>query len=775
MMKKLLLPLLFSGVLKAQSITGHVQDKDGGPLPGATVLLMSDTLLIQGKFTDSLGRFGFEDLAPSKKYFLKISAIGLHPFQTAPVNPPFDFQKIVLQESEAVKLDEVVVKGKKPMIENEIDRTIVNVDAMPGANTGNAYSLLEKTPGVSVVNNTLSLNGKQNVSVMINGRPSHLSGKDLENYLKSLSATDIEKIELIDNPPAKYDAAGGAIINLKLRVNRKAGWAGSVNLSHNAGKYWRNYDGLSLNYNLGKIHAYASGGYFNERYEDVESRQTHFLKENFEVGQELRNNSRSRGFSFHSGLDYFLSDKTTMGVFYRNSRPDVPSFRTVENQEAGHPLTTLNNNLETKTYDGASAYFTQKFGKRELSLEINQVRYLSDATQNFENVGNDTFRYVLATKIRTRSASLDYIHPITKGNMEAGIKATFMDNDNDNRYDDLTESVFQTDWSRSNHFLYHENINAAYVSGQREFKRWGIKAGLRAETTHAEGTQLGNEVVPRSGFDRSYVNVFHNLFINYKLDSAGKNTLTFITLRRLVRPYYLYLNPFMQYRDPYNYATGNPELNPQIQNRYELEYRYSGGLKIGFHYNPFKDIILPTTETIDNIFYTKQDNIAEGYMYMFNVFVNNRFTKWWSFNYAARLAHIGLRGKLYVENLDYSINVLRGELINNFRISDKMSAWHYVNYATKDYTGQTVTRGRFMMNLGFQYKFLNDKASLNVSFDDIFHSWKTRNFSTNITNAYVTSAAYSDTRRVGISLNYRFGNNKEMKRGKSSNANDDRI
>ncbi|MCD8538489.1 MAG: outer membrane beta-barrel protein [Leadbetterella sp.] len=604
--------------------------------------------------------FRFEKLSPHRAYFLKVTAVGFSPLQTEQVKPPFVFPGITLEESEAVRLNEVTIQGKKPMIENEIDRTIVNVEAMPGANTGNAYSLLEKTPGVNVTGNSISLNGKQNVSVMVNGRPTHLGGKDLENYLKSLSATDIEKIELIDNPPARYDASGGAIINLKLRLNRKAGWAASLNLSHNAGKYRRNYDGLSFNYNLGKVHAYASGGYFNERYEDVESRQTRFLKENYTVEQESVNTARSRGFSAHGGLDYFLSGKTTMGVFYRNSRPDAPSFRTVENRELLHPLTTRNDNREKKTYDGASAYFVQKLGKRELALEVNQVRYLNDAVQHFENIGQEEFRYVLDTRIRTRSAALDYTHPITKGRFEAGMKTTFMDNDNDNRYEDRTENGFNPDWSRSNHFQYHENINALYLSGQREFKRWSVKAGLRAETTHAEGLQLGNEAVPESGFKRSYVNLFHNLFLNYKLDSAGKNTLSFITLRRLVRPYYLYLNPFMQYRDSYNYTTGNPELDPQIQNRYELEYRYTGSFRIGFHYNPFKDVILPTTRTIDNVFYTQHDNIAEGYMYMLNVFVNNNFTKWWSFNYSARLAHVGLRGKVYVENLDYSVRVLRG-------------------------------------------------------------------------------------------------------------------
>jgi hypothetical protein len=775
-MKKLVLLLLFSGILKAQSISGVVKDKNNEALVGATVLLISDTLLIQGRFTDSLGQFNFEELKADQPYLLKVKSIGFSDYQSEEVKAPFPFLRIVLHDAEDIKLDEVIIKGKKPMIENEIDRTIVNVDAMPGGNTGNVYSLLEKTPGVSVANTTISLNGKQGVSILINGRPSNLSGKDLENYLKSLSASDIEKIELIENPPAKYDASGGAIINLKLRMNRQAGWTGSVNISHNAGKYWRNNDGLSLNYNLGKVHAYASGGYFNEQYQDVESRQTRFLKENYLVNQETENMSNSKGVSFHGGLDYFLSGKTTMGVFYRNSQPKVSSLRTIEsNRESINPLTTVNNNLEAKTYDGASAYLTQKLGKRELSLEVNQVRYRNDATQNFENLDQDEFRYVLGTKIRTRSASLDYVHPIKRGNLEAGVKTTFMDNDNENTYQDFTESSYQTDWSKSNHFQYHENINAIYVSGQREFKRWSIKAGIRAETTRAEGIQLGNAEVPRSGFERTYANVFHNLFLNYKLDSAGKNTLTFVTQRRLLRPYYLYLNPFMLYRDPYNYSTGNPELNPQIQNRYEIIYRNRGKWTVAFHVNPFKDVILPTTQTIDTIFYTKNDNIAEGYMYMLAFGLNTQLTKWWNVNYTARLAHIGLRGKLYVENLDYSINVLRGELNNTFKVSDKMSVWHYVNYETKDYNGQTVTRARIRMNLGLQYKLMKNKASLNVSFDDVFHSWRNRNFSTNITNAYITSIAYSDTRRIGASLNYRFGNNKAVKKGKSSNANDDRI
>lgn len=774
-MKKLLLLLLMTGKVFAQTISGNVTDKKNEPVPGATVTLYADSLLVQGKFTDSLGVFRFDQLNTGRKYRVKVSYIGYRPYQSGPVEPPHTFTNLVLEESGEIALNEVVVQGRKPMIENEIDRTIVNVDAMPGGNTGNAFSLLEKTPGVNVRDNSISLNGKSGVMVFINGRPTHLGGRDLENYLKSLPAGDIEKIELIDNPPAKYDAAGGAIINLKLRTNRKAGWAGSVNLSHNAGKYWRNYDGLSLNYNFGKINVYGSGGYFREDYQDAELRETRFLKENQLVEQDISNHARSKGFSFHSGLDYFLSDKSTMGVFYRNSRPAAPSLRTVESREAGEYLTTFNNNREAKTYDGLAAYFMQKFGKRELALEVNQVRYLNNATQDFENIGKEEFRYLLDTRIRTRAASLDYMHPISGGRLEAGVKATFMDNNNNNRYEEPEEGIFRPVWSKSNHFLYHENINAAYLSGQREFKRWGFKAGLRAETTHAEGTQLGNEEVPKSAFDRRYVNIFHNLIISYKLDSAGKNMLTFVTLRRLVRPYYLYLNPFMQYRDPYNYSTGNPELNPQIQNRYELTYRYKGKWMAGFHINPFKDVILPTTETIDNIFYTKQDNIAEGYMYMLHFGLNTRLTKWWDINYTARLAHIGLRGKLYVENLDYSIRVLRGELNNTFRVSDKLTVSNYVNYATKDYNGQIVTRGRFMMNLGLQYRLMKDKASLNVSFDDIFHSWKNRAYSTNVTNAYITSLSYSDSRRAGVSLNYRFGNNKEMKKGKSSNANDDRI
>ncbi|WP_367913834.1 outer membrane beta-barrel protein [Leadbetterella sp. DM7] len=774
-MKKIILLLLFTGNVFAQTISGNVINRQNEPVTGATVTLYADSLLVQGKFTDSSGLFRFDQLNADRKYIVKITYIGYKPYRSGPVEASYTFNNLVLEESGETALNEVVVQGRKPMIENEIDRTIVNVEAMPGGNTGSAYSLLEKTPGVNVRDNSVSLNGKSGVAVFINGRPTNLAGRDLENYLKSLAAADIEKIELIDNPPARYDAAGGAIINLKLRQNRNIGWAGSLNASHGTGKYWRNFDGVSLNYNQGKIYTYVSGGYFNETYEEKEWRDTRFLDENVTVSTAIRNLSQSRGFNVHGGLDYFLSDKTTVGVFYRNSRPFSPSERTIVNREAALAYSVINPNEENKTFDGASAYISQKFnGKgRELSLEVNQVRYLMDGTQRFNS--SEPFEYVLDTRIRTRSVNIDYVHPIKGGNLEAGMKSSFMNNNNNNRYFDIAESGPVIDWPKTNHFLYKENINAAYVSGSKRFRRWDLKAGIRVETTRAEGLQLGNEAVERSGFERSYVNVFHNFILSYKLDSAGTRVLTFLTQKRLVRPYYLYLNPFMQYRDPYNYATGNPELNPQLQNRYEINFRTGGKYEIAAHYNPFTDVILPTTETIDNKFYTKYDNIAKGYMYMTSVGLHSRLAKWWNVNYTVRATHMGLRGKIYVENLDYSINVARIELNNHFTLARNLTASSYINYASKDLNGQVVTKARYMVNLGFQYKFLKEKASLNVSVDDLFHSWKNRSWSTNVTNAYITSLSYFDSRRVGVSLNYRLGNNKEMKKGKSSNANDDRI
>lgn len=774
-MKKLLLLLLITGKIFGQAISGKIIDKKNEAIPGLTVTLYSDSLLVQGKITDSSGVFHFERLSTDRKYTLRVSGVGYRSYHSEPVDAPHIFSKLVLEESGATALNEIVVQGRKPMIENEIDRTIVNVDAMPGGSTGTAYNLLEKTPGVSVRDNSASLNGRSGVAVFINGRPTHLGGRDLENYLKSLAAADIEKIELIDNPPAKYDAAGGAIINLRLRQNRHIGWAGSLNISHSAGKYWRNFDGASLNYNRGKVYAYVSGGYFNETYEDRESRHTRFLSENTTVSTAIRNLSRGRGINVHGGLDYFINSKTTAGLFYRNSRPFAPSERTIVNTEEGSAYTLFNPNEENKTYDGASVYISRKLNDkgREVSMEVNQVRYLMDGTQRFNN--SQPFEYVLDTKIRTRSVNIDYIHPFKGGNLEAGLKSSFMNNDNDNRYFDILENGAAPDWLKTNHFLYEENINAAYVSGSKRFRRWDLKAGFRVETTRAEGLQLGNEAVERSGFERSYVNIFHNFILSYKLDSAGTKVLTFLTQKRLVRPYYLYLNPFMQYRDPYNYATGNPELNPQLQNRYELNFRSGGKYDIAVHYNPFTDVILPTTQTIDNKFYTQYDNIAEGYMYMVSLGLNSKPAKWWNVNYRLRGAHVGLRGKVYVENLDYSINVARIELNNHFTIAKNLRASAYMNYASKDLNGQVITRARYMVNAGLQYKFLKEKASLNLSAEDLFYSWKTRNRSTNVTNAYITSLSYSDSRRIGISFNYRFGNNKEMKKGKSSNANDDRI
>ena len=296
----------------------------------------------------------------------------------------------------------------------------------------------------------------------------------------------------------------------------------------------------------------------------------------------------------------------------------------------------------------------------------------------------------------------------------------------------------------------------------------GIKTGLRYENTRAYGLQLGNENVERSEFKRNYSDLFHNVFVSYNLDSAANHVLTVLTTRRLNRPYYLNLNPFVQYRDPYNYTMGNPLLNPQMQNRYEILYRFKGLLNMGLSYNLFTDVILPTTETIDNVFYTKHDNIAVGYMYLLNTTVNARFASWWNFIYTVRLSHIGLRGKVYVENLDYGINVARIELHNNFTISKKLSALVYSYYASKDLNGQMVSKAMFRTNLGLQWKILNEKATISLSFDDIFHSWQSRKYSTNITNAYVTSAGVGDTRRIGLSFSYRFDKGKNTRRGKTT-------
>jgi hypothetical protein len=773
--------LLASNYLLAQTVSGIVTNSEKQPVAGATVRLVSkkDSTIRQMAVTQSNGRFL---LTPGVDIWLmNIEAMGLIPYNAeikTTNDTPLQLPVIILQPATVRELEAVITRSKKPLLEHSIDRTTVNVDAMISSSSSNALEVLARTPGVNVDNNgNISLNGKSGIMVLIDGRQTYMSAQDLSNYLKSIPGATLEKIELIDNPPARYDASGNAIINLQLKKKREAGLTGSVSAGYSQGRYGRqNYAG-NLNYNQNKLTWYTNIGHNRDRGFSNDA----FHRRYYNEGDQLRssvvldNDNLYKGASVNiiSGIDYKLSSNTSIGAmvnintakgdgdFYYNSTTLSPLHAITAQGYGNTSSVNKRNNLSL------NLNMLHKFQKKgyEISAEASHMDYrirLNQDLFNFEkNLSGESFpvsafAYVVPSDISIYTAKSDYVQPLLKGTFEAGFKTSFVTNDNTSDFFD--KKTLNPEWveSMSNHFIYKENINSGYLNLLQRINRFSFQAGLRAEQTFISGHQLGNSVVADSSFKRSYWNWFPAATVGYKLDSNGKRQISFLYSRRINRPNYQSLNPFVFYRDNYSYNGGNPMLNPQIQMRYELKYQHGQLWWTGLSYNNFTSVILPITTVQDSLYITRPNNYARGYMVLLNIGVNVSPVKWWTINSTIRLSRIGLRGSFDNVKLSPNTNVLRWEFNNYFNINGKLSAELNSYYASADLNGQNSTGGMYRINTGFQYK-LSEKGSIRLSVDDIFYSWKYNYRSVGLTQADYTQVNTTDTQRIGVSFSYRFG------------------
>nr|WP_295931834.1 outer membrane beta-barrel family protein [uncultured Dyadobacter sp.] len=808
-MKTLITSLIFFFALSAalaqsgRSISGTVKDSGNQTLPGATVRLLkaSDSTFVTGDATDAAGNFRFVNL-PGNAYLLAVTALGQKDYVSTTLtiddaHPAIALPVIILLPAKSIELKEVVIKAQKPLIEQEMDRTIVHVGSMLGSATSNTLEVLGKTPGVSVsTNGEISLNGKGGVLVLIDGRSTYMSGADLAAYLKSLPGGVLDKIELLDNPPAKYDAAGNAIIDIRLKKTRVGGLTGNVSLGASQGRYARSNDVINLNYNRRKVNLFANLGYSYEKNYTFDRFNRRFYNENGGLTStvDLTNDLKygGSGYNANAGLDFAATSKTTYGMIVNlngSGRNGDFAYRSHQFNAAGKPDgsgTGSTASKDTRNNTGINLNMLHKFNDkgRELAADANYLNYhtrgnqdLRSTTFNPEAVttANALFLYRIPSDINIYTAKADYVHPLkNNARIEAGIKASFVDNDFVFNHYNVIDGNPVIDNRRSNHFQYREMISAAYVSGQKKWKRFGMQLGLRVENTVARGNQLGNDSVLAMRFTKNYTRLFPSVFLNYKLDEQGNNSFVLMAVRRINRPNYQLLNPFVLYKDQYSYSSGNPALTPQYQNRVELKYQHKQLLNMGLSYNHFTDVIFTTTRAEGDIFTTRPQNIANGYMVLLNTTVSHSLTKWWYINTTLRLSRIKTRGPVYTEELNFSYNLARLEVNNYFNLGHGWNAELGGYYASRDVNGQALTSGMYRVNGGIQKKLWKGKGALSLNFEDLFHSWVYHNRSISIRRSDYRQVSESDTRRIGLAFSYRFGKDTfARKRRHSNNASDD--
>ena len=518
-----------------------------------------------------------------------------------------------------VDLKEVKISGKKSFIEHKIDRTVINVDALISNAGSNALEVLEKAPGVMVdQDGKISLKGQQGVVVLIDNRPTYLSEAALTAYLKSLPSGSISQIELIPNPPARYDAAGGAgIINIRTKKSLISGWNGSINAGAGYSPNWRHNESIDLNYRKNKFNFFTTLGYNKtDTWRDLDINRWFYdqdqqLTSAFMQSTVFRNRNKTP--NIKAGMDFYVSEKTTLGFVFTGSynsgrnRKEVGAIATGSAGQRDSLITALNSEQSKLNSNGINFNYSHKFDSlgRELSFDLDHISYSARTDQSFANrifnttnnsISEENLVAQLPSDIAIYAAKGDYEHPLAhKAKFSAGAKTSFVSTDNTADYFIRRGDVLLVDNEKTNHFRYKENINAAYVNFSKEWKKWSIQAGLRMEQTNMKGHQLGNGLRPDSSFSQHYTNLFPTVYLSYKLDSA-KNKLTLYYGKRIRRPYYQDLNPFIFLLDKFTYFAGNPYIRPEFAHKIDLNFNHNNKLSIDLFYNVTSSMISEVIE-----------------------------------------------------------------------------------------------------------------------------------------------------------------------------------
>lgn len=768
------------------NIIGSLVDSDQNSLPFATVSLhhKQDSTLVKVTLSNEDGSFAIEfEPKTITTYFLKVSM---------PFYEPYSKEILILNNESSIDLGtlqlvyatqglgEIQISGKKPFLERKADRLIINVENGIMSAGSSAFEILEKTPGVTVnLQDAISLNGKSGVQIYVDGKVFPLGGADLSNYLKSLPSNSVDRIELITNPSSKYDAAGNAgIIDIRLKKDQRFGTNGSANANYGQGVYPKAGIGLNLNHRTSRMNWFGSTNYSFRKGMNKLNLYRAFYESDIKTGAYDQRNFLLFPYHHHGlrlGADYYWpNDKTIIGFVFSGSlnhfKPNGQNSSIVENgnQEQISSFTTRNNSQDVWPSYSINLNIKHSFDSlgTDLNLDIDQARFWNRTEQNFLTKYYDVQLnpllpdyYLfgdLAGHLDLLSIKLDFSKSLWGGKMDAGIKSSRVKADNNLKFYDRSKPIEVFDSTKSNHFIYQEHINAAYLNFTRDFNKLNIQAGLRAEQTIADGNQLINQ----TSFKKNYFDLFPSFFVNYNI--SPNYIMGFNVSRRLDRPNYQQLNPFKFFLDPSTFKEGNPGLDPQYSWVYEWNHNIRRNYSIAFSYTKTYDNITEVIGPVpgqDRITVQTHENLTEFEYYSFTASGHFDLLKFWTCMLSTN-AWMGTYKGNYAET-DLNTTTRAFSIGNNhtLNLGKSWNAEINFNYQSAQVYGFMDLEPIWGLGVGIQKQFLNNKASLKLSASDLF--W------TNLPKAVIKYRDYierfdvkRETRVLSLSFNYRFGNNK---------------
>lgn len=769
--------------IQAQTISGTVKDEQGKGLEKTTVTLLraKDSAAVKFNATDKSGKYAFTAAGPGN-YLIKLTNVGYgttysKAFEVV-AGSDFAVPELTMAKA-ATTLQGVSVTSKKPMVEVKADRTILNVEGTINATGNDALELLRKSPGVTVdKDDNISLSGKSGVQVYIDGKPSPLTGTDLSNYLKSVQSSQIESIELITNPSAKYEAAGNAgIINIRFKKNKTIGTNGSVNAGYNIGSYAKYNGGVSLNYRNKNINMFGSYNYNNSLNRNFfHLYRTTSVDSSFDQNSVMKNKNKTHGFK--AGLDYYVSKRSTVGVMVNGNLNDN-SMRSLSVTDIVYmPSKQLERLLvANNTSDGSrdnmnfnlNYRYTDTSG-RELNIDADYGFYNTINAQNQPNdiydvngnlLQTEAFRNLTPSEIDIYSTKIDYEQNFKKGKLGIGGKISFVQTDNTFQRFVPTSNNLE---DNHNNFRYKENINAGYINYNRQLKGVMFQVGVRVENTiskgHSKGFrydyQSGTNVMIDSLIDRNYTDPFPSAAITFNKNPMKQWSFSYS--RRIDRPSYQNLNPFEFNLDKYTFQRGNPNLRPQYTNSFGVTHIYKYKLTTTLNYSHVSDVFSIVPKNENTKAFITNENVATQDIVSLNVSMPVQYKK-----YSLYFNINSYYSKFKGEAADYKVDV-DVISVNFFAQQTYKLGKNTTAEMSGFYSAPSIWQGGFKskalgsVDMGLQQTVFGGKGTVKATVTDVFKTFRWAG-TNNSTGQDVRVNGGWESRQFRINFSYRFGSN----------------
>jgi hypothetical protein len=785
----LLLGLLLgpaSGLLaqSRSSLSGRTTDVSGKPVPYVNLALKkaSDSSVVKLAVSLENGRFSFVSVLPGK-YFVEASFLGYRRLRRA--IPAFEegetpeLGDLILEPSD-VQLKEVEILATKSFLVVEPDKLVVRVENNPLMINNNALEVLRKSPGVMVnQDDQIFLQGKSGLQVYIDGRPSPLQDKDLANYLRGIPSSQIELVEIITNPSAKFDASGNAgIINIRLKKNQKRGLNGGVVSGVSQGlanehNYFRTNQGFSLNHGGKKLNLFSTYGFdqakswsfmnFDRTQSENVFRQTSDtwdkrLSHNLKLGADWTVNKR-HVLSFAADGNLNNNTSTLIGENYISTLGNPRPYTLLDARNNGTKETATGNLSLNHLYRDTSG--------RELSTDVSYGFYLlgneTDQPNFYRNFAPDSsvedrsFGLETPVDISIFTLKSDYEQKWKKSVFSAGYKVSNVLTDNSFRQFDRSFGQNNLDLDQSSDFSYLERVLAGYLSFRHTLNtRWTFQAGVRYEHTQSEGhlkyaSNRKDSLVPRN-----YGDFFPSGGVTWNRTKNQSISLNYS--RRIDRPVYRFLNPFQYKIDELSYEQGNPFLNPQYTHNIQLNSTWFSMINASIGFSQTDDFFARLIDSSGKRSFLTRRNLARVRNYSFNLSTQLPFRKWWNgfvnltLNHQEYEADFG-QGKVLRLPVDYFSVFLQ----QSFRLPKSYGFQFSGSYNSPSVWGGTFrNRAFWFMEAGFNKKLFKDKATLSLNVTDVFLSqrWKGRS---NFAGVDITVAGGNDSRNVKLGFTWNFG------------------